>query len=261
MSMPHVPAPPGDGCAVSLARTSTSRGAIGAFGFSIAAEITRVLATGTNWVAVPPSLRLTIEGRLKPGSTRVISVSICTPHRHRCLDFDLDYRCWSSPATSAFSLAARTALCSSPTEMRACGVFFPPSEAILAHANAAREAQVTPVYAMPTGLREGSEARRHAVEPQIVRPAAGSVQWTFREGGGRAHPDHAFIGSCGSGMYETSKRLRLHATSAANTRRSRRAPGDRRVRRHAGWLRSGAEKSAKVKKLKGQTKLVCSSRF
>ena len=46
-----------------------------------------------------------------------------------------------------FDLAARAALCSSPTEMRAYGVFVPPSEAILAHAQARAKRPFTPVYA------------------------------------------------------------------------------------------------------------------
>src|SRR5687768_5323653 len=49
-------------------RHATNAGAIGAFGFRMGAEISRVLATGTSWVMVPKTVRLTIKGRLKPGA-------------------------------------------------------------------------------------------------------------------------------------------------------------------------------------------------
>src|SRR5262249_40191184 len=46
-------------------RHSTNAGAIGAFGLRMGAEISRVLATGTNWVIVPHSIRLDVSG--EPG--------------------------------------------------------------------------------------------------------------------------------------------------------------------------------------------------
>ena len=46
-----------------------------------------------------------------------------------------------------FSLAARMSLCSTPTEMRAIGVFFPPSAEILAYAMERKQRPFTPVYA------------------------------------------------------------------------------------------------------------------
>src|SRR5580765_9097980 len=48
-------------------RHSTNAGAIGAFGFRVRTEISRVLATGTNWVMVPKTVRIRIKGKLKAG--------------------------------------------------------------------------------------------------------------------------------------------------------------------------------------------------
>ena len=48
-------------------RHATNAGAIGAFGLRVGVEISRVLATGTNWVLVPKSLRLVLRGRMQPG--------------------------------------------------------------------------------------------------------------------------------------------------------------------------------------------------
>mgnify|MGYP000914469605 FL=1 len=41
-------------------RHATNAGAIGAFGFRMGTEISRVLATGTNWVMVPKTVRLSL---------------------------------------------------------------------------------------------------------------------------------------------------------------------------------------------------------
>src|SRR5215210_129898 len=64
-------------------RHATNAGAIGAFGFRMGTEISRVLATGTNWVMVPKSVRLTIRGQLRPGvhardvGFRIAAIIVC----------------------------------------------------------------------------------------------------------------------------------------------------------------------------------------
>src|SRR5688500_594645 len=74
-------------------RHSTNAGAIGAFGFRMGTEISRVLATGTNWIVVPQTVRLTIKGRLKPGvHARDIGFRLATLLEKGGLDADVDYR-------------------------------------------------------------------------------------------------------------------------------------------------------------------------
>ena len=185
-------------------RHSTNAGAIGAFGFRMGAEINRVLATGTNWVMVPKSVRLTIMGRLRPGvHARDLGFHIATLIASGALDVDLDYRVLEFAGDiDQFNLAARTALCSSPTEMRAYGVFFPPSEEILAHAAAHARHAYTPVYADADAQYESDLAVDvSALEPQIALP--GGVQNAVDLSSVAGKPvTHAFIGSCGSGMYD-----------------------------------------------------------
>src|SRR5688572_3993346 len=117
-------------------RHSTNAGAIGAFGFRMGTEISRVLATGTNWVIVPSTVRLTIKGTLKAGvHARDIGFRLAMLLEKGLLAADLDYRVLEYAGDlDQFDLAARAALCSSPTEVRAYGVFVPPSEAVLEHA-------------------------------------------------------------------------------------------------------------------------------
>ena len=185
-------------------RHSTNAGAIGAFGFRMGTEISRVLATGTNWIVVPKTVRLRIQGRLKPGvHARDIGFRLATLLETGGLDADLDYRVLEYAGDlDQFDLAARTALCSSPTEVRAYGVFLPPSEAILAHASAKAKRAFTPVY---PDLDARYDADLHldvsALEPQVALPGGvqNAVDVSVAAG---TKIDHAFLGSCGSGMYE-----------------------------------------------------------
>jgi homoaconitase/3-isopropylmalate dehydratase large subunit len=162
-------------------RHSTNAGAIGALGFRMGSEISRVLATGTNWVMVPKTIRLTITGRARPGVFgRDIGFVIAKHFReggswgvnpdYRVLEFagDIDQ----------FDLAQRTALCSSPTEVRAYGTFFPPSAAILAHATAVAQRPFTPVYPDENANYEAKISLDiSSIEPQVALPGwAGWLQ-------------------------------------------------------------------------------------
>jgi 3-isopropylmalate/(R)-2-methylmalate dehydratase large subunit len=185
-------------------RHATNAGAIGAFGFRVGAEISRVLATGTNWVIVPKSARLRVRGNLKPGvHARDVGFHLATRIAGDSLKLNLDYRVLEfAGELGDFDLAARTALCSSPTEIGAYGVFFPPSESILALAKARAQCPFTPVYPDADASYEADlELDVGALEPQIALP--GGVHRAVDLSKVAGTPvTHAFIGSCGSGMYE-----------------------------------------------------------
>ena len=185
-------------------RHATNAGAIGAFGFRMGTEISRVLATGTNWVMVPKTVRLTLKGQLQPGvHARDVGFHFAAMLKQGRLSADLDYRVLEYAGDlDQFDLASRTALCSTPTEIRAYGVFVPPSQAIIDHAKARGQRPFTPVY---------SDADAHydtdltldisRLEPQVSLPGSveNAVDVSAVEG---TAIDHAFIGSCGSGMWE-----------------------------------------------------------
>ncbi len=185
-------------------RHSTNAGAIGAFGFRVGAEISRVLATGTNWVMAPKTVRLTLKGKLEPGVYgRDLGFHIARLLQQGTLDFDLDYRVLEYAGDlDQFDLAARTALCNSPTEMRAYGIFFPPSEQILALARERAQCPFTPVFPDPDAAYE-KEATLDigSLEPQVALPGGVHRAVNISEAAGQPI-NHAFVGSCGSGMYE-----------------------------------------------------------
>jgi 3-isopropylmalate/(R)-2-methylmalate dehydratase large subunit len=185
-------------------RHSTNAGAIGAFGFRMGAEISRVLATGTNWVTVPKTVRIVLKGRLKPQVyARDVGFYIARLIRTGTLDFDLDYRVVEFAGDiDALGLAERTALCNSPTELGAYGVFFPPSQGILEFAAVRAKRAFAPVYADADAAYEKEAVLPiDDIEPQISLP--GGIETSVDIGEAVGQPvDHAFIGSCGSGMYE-----------------------------------------------------------
>ena len=185
-------------------RHATNAGAIGAFGFRMGSEISRVLATGTNWVQVPKSVKLTLKGRLKPGVyARDLGFHLAMLIKKKIFDVDLDYRVLEYAGDlEQFSLAARAALCSSPTEIQAYGVFVPPSEAILAHARERGQHPFTPVYADADAHYEAEftlDVSR--LEPQVSLPGGVQNAVNLSAAAGIAI-DHAFVGSCGSGMWD-----------------------------------------------------------
>jgi 3-isopropylmalate/(R)-2-methylmalate dehydratase large subunit len=185
-------------------RHATNAGAIGAFGFRIGTEITRVLATGTNWVMVPKTVKLTLRGRLPDGvHARDLGFHLAAQLHAGALDADLDYRVLEYAGDlDQFDLAARTALCNSPTEMRAYGVFFPPSEAVLASAAARAQRPFAAVYPDVDARYERElELDISRLEPQVALPGGVHKAVRLSEVAG-TRIDHAFIGSCGSGMYE-----------------------------------------------------------
>ena len=185
-------------------RHCTNAGAIGAVGFRVGMEMTRVLATGTTWLMVPTSLRLALRGRLPTGvHARDLGTHIGALIRGGALPFDLDYRILEFAGDlDAYTLAQRVALCSAPTELGAYGVFFPPSPAILEHAHAVAQGPVAPQYSDADASYEAqAELDVSTLVPQVSLPGGVHRAVPVTEAAGEPI-QHAFIGSCGSSMYE-----------------------------------------------------------
>ena len=185
-------------------RHSTNAGAIGAFGFRVGAEISRVLATGTNWVTVPATLRLVLKGKLKRGVyARDVGFYIARLIRQGTIPFEMDYRALEFAGDlDSFDLAERTALCNSPTELGAYGVFFPPSDRILAFARERAQREFAPIFPdADASYEKEATLAIDGIEPQVALPGGIQTSVDISEAVGQPI-DHAFIGSCGSGMYE-----------------------------------------------------------
>ena len=185
-------------------RHSTNAGAIGAFGFRVGAEISRVLATGTNWVTVPATLRLVLKGKLRRGVyARDVGFYLARLIQQGTIPFEMDYRALEFAGDlDSFDLAERAALCNSPTELGAYGVFFPPSERILAFARERAQREFEPIYPdSDASYEKEATLAIDGIEPQVALPGGIQTSVDISEAVGQPI-DHAFIGACGSGMYE-----------------------------------------------------------
>jgi 3-isopropylmalate/(R)-2-methylmalate dehydratase large subunit len=205
-------------------RHCTNAGGIGALAIRVGTDIISVLATGTTWTLVPKTVQLTIKGRLKPGVYgRDLGYQIGKRLRPGgAFGVDIDYRILEfAGELDQFSLAERVALCSTPTEMRAIGVFFPPSAEIVAYARERAARPFTPVYPDPDAVYDAKiEMDVSDLEPQVALPGGPHRAVDLAEVAG-TRIDHAFIGSCGSGMYDDL------ATTARILKGRRVAPGVR----------------------------------
>ncbi|MGE0557603.1 MAG: aconitase family protein [Burkholderiales bacterium] len=186
-------------------RHCTNAGGIGALAIRMGSEINRVLATGTNWTLVPKSVKLTIRGRLQPGVfARDLGFVIGRNLQPEgAFGVDIDYRVLEfAGELNQFGLAARMSLCSTPTEMRAIGVFFPPSEDILEYAGARARRPFTPVYADADANYDAQvELNVSMLAPQVALPGGPHKAADLSTVAGTP-VSHTYIGSCASGMYE-----------------------------------------------------------
>ncbi|MDB5804106.1 MAG: hypothetical protein JWN73_1428 [Betaproteobacteria bacterium] len=183
---------------------STNAGAVGAFGMRVGNEISRVLGTGTTWVTVPRTVQLKLIGKLQEGvQARDIGFYMGREIKAKRLAFDLDYRILEYGGDlDQLGFGARVALCSTATEMRAAGVFVPPSGAILGYCRKHAKRPFEPVYSDADAEYDAvATIDLSGIEPQVVLPGNVSNSADIAESLGTA-VDHAFIGSCGSGMYE-----------------------------------------------------------
>lgn len=183
----------------------TNNGAVGAVAMRTGTEIICVLATGTMWVEVPPTIRITLSGKLQPGVFgRDLGYRIARDFTNGTYRVPWDYRVleFAGAALEQFNLAARVAVCNTVTEIGVANVFFPPSRQILEEAQARARRPFTPVYSDPDACYEAElSIDLGGLTPQIVLPGAPDQATDIADAAGK-RIDHAFVGSCGSGMYD-----------------------------------------------------------
>lgn len=186
-------------------RHCTNAGGIGALAIRVGTDMSRVLATGTTWTVVPETVKLTIKGRLRPGVyARDLGFRIARGLAGGgFFGVNIDYRVLEFAGDiEQFALAARVSLCSSPTEMRAIGVFFPPSAEILEYAGARARRPFAPVYSDSDAVYDAEiELDVSSLEPQVALPGGPHRAADLSTVAGTP-VNHTFIGSCGSGMWD-----------------------------------------------------------
>lgn len=175
----------------------TTFGAVGALALGIGPEVTSVLATGTVWTQTPESIRIDLVGRLLTGNhARDAGFIIAHNLASGVWRSDYDYRAieFGGHGADSLDLAARVAICNSVTEIGVATVVFSAPLPGLDR-NAAIEADFDAPYAARLSLDLSK------VEPHVALPGGPERAAPLASVAGRKI-QHAFIGSCGSGMYQ-----------------------------------------------------------
>lgn len=188
-------------------------------------EIVDVLAMGTLWTTVPASVRITFTGTLDRAVTgRDLGFRLARQLTAAgAPDVDYRYLELTGSALEVFPINDLVALCNSPTEIGVAGVFVPPSARTLAWCVERVEGELQPVYSDPDANFEMQlEIDVGGLEPQVALPGSPANAVDVSEVG-EVRIDHAYLGSCGSGMFEDFVR-------AASVLKGRRiAPGTRLI--------------------------------
>jgi len=171
---------------------STAYGAVGAFGTGVGSrDMALTLATGQNWLRVPETIRIQVEGRFRRGvGPKDLSLYLCG-----LLGLDgATYQAVEFHGVDWLDLDGRETLCSMSTELGAKAGLVPPTGPAVAHLS-------VPGW---LGVQQGASYVREVVidladlEPQISTPhSTDNVMPVSRIGD--VPVDQVFIGTCTNG--------------------------------------------------------------
>ena len=176
----------------------TNFGAVGAFAQRAGPDITAVLATGTNWLIVPPTLRIELVGEYSIGvHPRDLGFWLSSKLTSREFDVEYDYRIieFAGEAIRRMPLSYKVALCNTLTEIGVANVMFEPTDQMLRENPAAVRSDLDANY---ENILQIDIAQ---IVPQVSLPGAPDNAVGISEVIGRK-VDHAYIGACGSGMFD-----------------------------------------------------------
>jgi len=170
-------------------------GALGCLAIPLVVEITDVLACGSVWLKVPETVRINLQGALRPGLTlrdvadRMIADVGADVADYTVMEF-------GGPALASVGIDGRVTLCNRPIEIGVKSTVFETDAVTLAYL----EAHARPPFEV---LRSDSGATFKAtfdydlgiLEPQVAAPPTPDNVVPVSSVAGKK-VDHAFIGSC-----------------------------------------------------------------
>jgi 3-isopropylmalate/(R)-2-methylmalate dehydratase large subunit len=179
----------------------TNFGAVGALAIPMITEISEVLICGSVWMSVPDTVRVNLRGKLGYGiSIRDVAQKLIGDLEADLIDYTVVE--FGGPALTDIGLDGRFTLCNTPLELGAKSAIVEPDDLILSYLE-------TRVSGELDSVRSDSDAKFKAVidydmdlsEPQVATPPLpDNVVGVSKVVGIKV--DHAFIGSCASGMLE-----------------------------------------------------------
>ncbi|MCC6906156.1 MAG: 3-isopropylmalate dehydratase large subunit [Anaerolineae bacterium] len=181
---------------------STHYGWMGAFGAGVGrSEMAALWATGELWVRVPESMRVTLNGRLRPGVTikdvslKVVGDNGVEGGLYRSIEFTGDL-------LPALSLDDRPVLPNVMAEFGAKNAYMPPDQVVFDALEAKRTRDYTPLYPDADARYEVEYTLDVSVmEPQIALPGSPDNVVTISDAAGQP-VEQAFLGTCTNGRLE-----------------------------------------------------------
>ncbi|MGE0803321.1 MAG: aconitase family protein [Lautropia sp.] len=178
----------------------TNFGAIGALALGVLGEIGVVVATGCLLTQVPPAVRITLRGSFAPGvHARDLGFALSASLTSGALPIAYDGRVFefTGPAVAAMSVATRVGLCNTLTEIGAANVLFPPM-----HFDGTPARELMHLAGDDDAAYEArTEWDLDQLVPQVALPGGPDRAAPIETVAG-VSVDHAYIGSCGSAMFE-----------------------------------------------------------
>ena len=176
----------------------TNFGAVGAFAQRAGPDITAVLATGTNWLIVPPTLKIELVGEYSSGvHPRDLGFWLSSKLTSKEFDIEYDYRIieFSGEVIRGMPLSYKVALCNTLTEIGVANVMFEPTDQMLKEYPESFRSDTNANYEniLQIDIRQ--------IEPQVSLPGSPDDAVEISQVAG-LKIDHAYIGACGSGMFD-----------------------------------------------------------
>lgn len=179
----------------------TNFGAVGALGVAVLTEVSEVLALGSIWQTVPETVRVDLQGRLPEG----VSIRDAAQALLRVLDPDLVDDAvveFGGAGAAGLGVDARFTLCNTPTEIGARSSIVEPDESIRAYLAPRVGGPITLVQSDPgANFRARISFDLSRCEPQVAAPPRPENVVNVSQVADTP-VDHAYIGSCASGMLE-----------------------------------------------------------
>jgi 3-isopropylmalate/(R)-2-methylmalate dehydratase large subunit len=175
-------------------------GAVGALALGVLTDISLVLATGTLSVQVPPTVRVELSGRFQEG-VHPRDLGFRLAHMLSGGELDVAYDCrvieFAGEAVRQLPIHARVAICNTLTEIGVAHVLFPPKTA---------DGRDVPELASLESDADATFEARVAIDldrlaPKVSPPGRPDRSEDVTRFVGQPIT-HAYLGSCGSNMYE-----------------------------------------------------------
>lgn len=179
----------------------TSYGAIGCFATAVVTEVAELLACGSVWLQVPELLRVRLTGKLQPGvhvrdvAQHLLAALPAESVDDAAVSFEGSY-------VDDLSIDGRLTLVNTPMEIGARTGFVDPDAATMRYcAERGIDASLAATSDPDCAVRAAVEIDISELEPQIACPPRPDNVRSVASTAG-IPIQHAYIGSCASGMLE-----------------------------------------------------------